>query len=528
MTLIPFGTLLRQNADAAPDRPLITCSDRVISRREFDLASNRLARAYAGLGVGQDDLVTIALPNGIDFYLAASATLKLGATVQPVSARLPLAEQQAIVDLARSALVVGGGQGLAGAARCLAPDFVPSPDLSDAPLPERVAQAWKAPTSGGSTGRPKLIISSQPGAFDPQSPMMEMQPDQTQLVPGPLYHNAPFSLSMYGLMRGHHLVVMERFDAEDALRLIDRHRVEWLVMVPTMMSRIWRLGDAVRARYDVSSIKTLWHMAAPCPRWLKEVWLDWIGPEKIWELYGGTEGQGITTVRGDEWLAHPGTVGRPLEIFEMVAVDDEGKLLPAGEIGEIFMRPKAGQGTTYRYVGAEAKAISGGFESLGDIGWLDADGYLFLADRRTDMILAGGANIYPAEVESVIDQHPAVRSSAVIGLPDDDLGNHVHAIVDATEPVTEAELLAFIVAGQKCWPKIGYRIMAKMKPVDRWPARSQASRLTTKSTHGNALKSTQRLRTRSVMSAPSRPHRPALALQAHSGAADQGLVGAAR
>lgn len=446
MGLRPFARILRDHANAAPDRAMITCKEQTITRRELDLESNRLARAYAELGVKQDDLVTIALPNGIEFYLAACATLKLGATPQPVSAKLPLAEQQAIVDLAQPKLIVGGNPDIATDQGRIPMGFMPATSLSDAPLPERVARVWKAPTSGGSTGRPKLILATQPAEFDPDAPLMEMARDQTQLVAGPMYHNAPFSLSMYGLTRGHHLVVMERFDAEEALRLIDLHRANWILLVPTMMSRIWRLDEAVRLAYDVSSIQTVWHMAAPCPRWLKEAWLEWIGPEKIWELYGGTEGQGITTVRGDEWLTRPGTVGRPLEIFEMVAVDDAGQPLPRGEIGEIFMRPKGGQGTTYRYVGAEPKEIEGGFESLGDIGWLDEDGYLFLADRRTDMILAGGANIYPAEIESVLDQHPSIRSSAVIGLPDDDLGNFVHAIVDATEPVTTEELLAFVSA----------------------------------------------------------------------------------
>jgi bile acid-coenzyme A ligase len=444
MGLMPFARILRNHAAAAPDRPMITCKDRMITRQQLDLESNRLARAFAELGVVQDSFVTIALPNSIDFYLAACATLKLGATPQPVSAKLPLAEQQAIVDLAKPALIVGGNTDIATDAPCLPIGYAPPPHLSDAPLPERVARAWRAPTSGGSTGRPKLIVAGQPAEFDPDAYFMEMQHDQTQLVAGPLYHNAPFSMSMYGLTRGHHLVVMERFDAEEALMLIERHRANWLLLVPTMMSRIWRLGDAVRARYDLSSIETVWHMAAPCPRWLKEAWIEWLGPEKIWELYGGTEGQGVTIVRGDTWLARPGTVGKPLEVFEMIAVDDAGQPLPPGEVGEIFMRPKAGQGTTYRYIGAEPKTMAGGFESLGDIGWLDEDGYLYLADRRTDMILAGGANIYPAEVESVLDQHPAVRSSAVIGLPDDDLGNRVHAIVDATEPVSADELIAFV------------------------------------------------------------------------------------
>jgi bile acid-coenzyme A ligase len=444
MALQPISAILRRHVAADPNRPMITCGDQTITRREFDLASNRLARAYAELGVQPDELVSIALPNGIEFYLAACATLKLGATPQPVSARLPLPELQAIVDLGRPALVVGGDKAIRAPRGMVPEGFAPSPHLSEEALPDRTAAAWKAPTSGGSTGRPKLIVSSVPAAFDPDATFMEMRLDQVQLVAGPLYHNAPFSLSMYGITRGHHLVVMQKFDAEQALALIDRYRANWLLLVPTMMSRIWRLGADTRQKYDMSSVETVWHMAAPCPRWLKEEWITWLGAEKIWELYGGTEGQGITVVRGDEWLQRPGTVGKPSEIFEMVAVDDSGKVLPPGEVGEIYMRPRSGQGTTYRYIGAEPKAIEGGYETLGDIGWIDADGYVYLADRRTDMILSGGANIYPAEVEAVLDQHPAVRSSAVIGLPDDDLGNRVHAIVDAETAVDPDDLLAFV------------------------------------------------------------------------------------
>ena len=163
----------------------------------------------------------------------------------------------------------------------------------------------------------------------------------------------------------------------------------------------------------------------------------------IWELYGGTEGQGSTTIRGDDWLTHKGSVGKPGAHCEMKIVGENGEDLPAGEIGEVFMRPLSGPGTTYRYIGAEAKAIEGGWESIGDIGYLDAEGYLYLSDRLTDMILSGGANIYPAEVEAAIDAYPGVRSSAVIGLPHEDLGNAVHAIVDAPDGVAGLR--------KRCW-----------------------------------------------------------------------------
>jgi bile acid-coenzyme A ligase len=262
----------------------------------------------------------------------------------------------------------------------------------------------------------------------------------TQLVPGPLYHNGPFMSSMSTLFVGGTLVVMSHFDAEQALQLIERHRVQYVMMVPTMMHRIWRLGDEGRARYDLSSLERIMHLGAPCPIWLKQAFIDWLGPERIAELYAGTEAQGVTIITGSEWLAHRGSVGKAQRGSQIKILDEHGNELPPGQIGEVYMLPERGQGSTYRYIGAESKSRDG-WESLGDIGYLDAEGYLYLADRQTDMILCGGANVYPAEVESAIDTHPAVRSSAVIGLPDDDLGNVVHAIVDIADNQLDAETL---------------------------------------------------------------------------------------
>jgi len=265
------------------------------------------------------------------------------------------------------------------------------------------------------------------------------------LIPGPLYHNGPFMWATGGLFKGNTVTITTRFDAEQTLQLIEAQRVDTIYMVPTMMQRVWNLPEDVRLKYDVSSLKTLWHLAAPCPAWLKEAYIEWLGAEVIWELYGGTEGQGGTVITGPEWLAHRGSVGKPNETCEMKIVDEQGNTLSAGEIGEVFMRPKAGPGTTYRYIGAEAKSMDGGWESLGDMGSMDADGYLYLSDRQTDMILSGGANIYPAEVEAAIDAFPGVRSSAVIGMPHEDLGNYVHAIVDAPAgSIAKDDLLAHL------------------------------------------------------------------------------------
>ena len=443
MAAMPIGRLLGWLAEREPERPAITHEGRTVTRLALERASNRLARAYEALGVRQDDLVTVALTNGIEFYQACAAAWKLGATPQPVSARLPLLEREAIVELADPRLVVGAEGGAHGGRATVPAAYAPDPALSDAPLPERTARYWKAPTSGGSTGRPKLIVSEEPGAFDPVEPALSVVPEGVMLVPGPLYHNGPFTSSMRGLFNGNHLVVMSRFDARETLELIEAHRVTWVMLVPTMMHRIWRLGAEARARFDLSSLGMMLHLAAPCPPWLKERWIEWLGPERVHELYAGTEAQGITWIDGNEWLAHRGSVGRPMEGFRLRILDDNGAELPPGEVGGVYMIPDAGPGTTYHYIGAEPQAFDG-WESVGDLGWLDEEGYLYLADRRTDMILSGGANVYPAEVEAAIDAHAAVRSSAVIGLPDEDLGQRVHAIVDATGEVGDGDLLAHL------------------------------------------------------------------------------------
>ena len=313
-----------------------------------------------------------------------------------------------------------------------------------AEVPDVVSTEWKAPTSGGSTGRPKLIVSGDPAVMDTEVPSaLLFGATGPMIMPGPLYHNGPLIWSVQGLLWGNGVVVLPRFDAEGVLAAIQDHAGEVVYLVPTMMKRIWRLPEDVRLAYDLGSLRTVWHLAEPCPEWLKQVWIDWLGPERIVELYGGTEGQTATVITGPEWLAHRGSVGRPVPGSVQIT-DADGNEVPAREMGEVWLRNLRDE-PTYRYVGAEARTREGGWESLGDMGWVDEDGYLYLGDRAADMILSGGANIYPAEVEFAIQEHPAVRSVAVIGLPDEDKGNTVHAIVEAdVAEVSEAELREFL------------------------------------------------------------------------------------
>lgn len=445
MALISLSRIVAHWANVQPDRVAIDHEGQQVTWAELDARTNRLARAYEALGVKQDDFVTIALPNGIEFIEACIATWKAGATPQPISARLPKIERDQIVELGAPTLVVGVEPGAYDPTPCVPVNFVPDAALPDTELPERMASSIKAMTSGGSTGRPKLIVSKIPAVWDPDMPYLEIPQQGAMLIPGPLYHNGPFLWAMIALFKGCTVGVTTRFDAEATLAVIERLKIDVVYMVPTMMRRIWSLPEDVRNKYDLSSLKALWHLAAPCPAWLKECFIDWLGAEVIWELYGGTEGQGSTTIQGTEWLTHRGSVGRPVETCEMKVVGEDGETLPPGEVGEVFLRPLDGAGTTYHYIGAEAKSIEGGWESLGDLGWMDAEGYLYLTDRLSDMILSGGANIYPAEVEAAIEAYPGVQSSAVIGLPDEDMGATLHAVICRPEgAVDEAEMKAHL------------------------------------------------------------------------------------
>jgi len=402
-----------------------------------------LAVEFRRLGVGVGDMVTVALPNSVEWFVATVALWKLGATPQPVSARLPQRELEAVVSLADPEVVVGVEPGVLPGRLCLPIGFHPPDIIGPIELTDVVSPAWKAPTSGGSTGRPKLIVSGDPGLIDPTADAaLLFESDGCLVMPGPLFHNGPIVWSCFALLHGNHVVVLPRFEAETTLTAMAEHRCDVVYLVPTMMKRIWALPPEVRTSYDLSALRVVWHLAEPCPPWLKQAWIDWLGPERIYELYAGTEAQLRTVITGTEWLEHRGSVGRPAG-GDVQICDPDGNALPPREEGEVWLRSSR---TTpaYRYVGAEARTRPGGWESLGDMGWLDEDGYLYLGDRAQDMILVGGSNVYPAEIESALNEHPAVRSCAVIGMPDDDKGSRIHAIVEADPAaVTSDELMAF-------------------------------------------------------------------------------------
>jgi bile acid-coenzyme A ligase len=439
--LIPMADVPRWYAERKPAGTIaIRHGQDTLTWDQLERGANRRARAMAAKGVKAGDFVAIGLPNSNAFFETTFAVWKLAATPTSLSWRLPRGEAAAVLDILKPSLVVGGEADW-NVPNQLPAGFVPQ-GFSDEPLAGPVARYWKAMTSGGSTGRPKVILDHQPAVVDTVAePMLGITFGVSLLNPGPLYHNAPFILSHSALFAGGRLTGLVKFDAEETLRLIAAERVQWVNFVPTMMHRIWALPESVRDAYDLSSLKVVFHMAAPMPPWLKEKWIEWLGAERIFELYGGTERQGATVISGVEWLTHKGSVGKIGDMARLRIIGEEGNEVAVGQTGEIYFLPNDGAGTTYHYLGAEPKRRADGWESLGDIGRLDEEGYLYLGDRLADMILRGGANIYPAEVEAAVSAHPKVRSCVVVGLPDPEFGQRVHAIVEL-DPLTDAQALA--------------------------------------------------------------------------------------
>jgi bile acid-coenzyme A ligase len=431
---LPIGELLDDLAEERPGEPALTIASTTYTRAELSARTNQLARWCHDRGAAAGELVAIVLPNGTALVETVVAVWKTGATPLILPVGMPDPELEAVLDLADPAVVLGRG-GLETPASLAGVDA--------GRLPSVTPRWWRATVSGGSTGRPKLIISSKPGVADPDERTMYLRRDGCTLIPGPLYHGAPFLVGFWSLFRGCHLVLLEKFAPGEALAALARHRATYTLMVPTMMNRIWKLPGEVKRSADLGGLEVLLHLGAACPIWLKQAWIDWIGASRVHELYAGTEGQAMTWIRGDQWLQHLGSVGRPVGGARMAAFDGDHAELAPGEVGEIFMKPPEGAPATYDYVGAEKNAFDG-WESLGDMGYVDAEGYVYIVDRRTDMIVTGGANVYPAEVEQVIDEHPLVVTSAVIGLPDDDLGHRVHAIVECLPGLSPEDLAGYL------------------------------------------------------------------------------------
>lgn len=439
-----FGRVIQGHASGAhAAEPAISYPGVALTWAEFEARTAARARRLIDLGVKPADLVAVALPNGIEHHVSSFAAWRAGATPCILPTKLPGRELAQIIEMAKPRILIrDGGEPIEGVTQ-----IAPGPDSGSVDLPPNLAAGhWKAVASGGSTGRPAARYDER---LEGITELVEMPRGGVMLNPGPLYHNAPFLFTSLALLAGTRVVGMNRFDPEEALRLIACERVEWVCMVPTMMHRIWNLPADVKTRYDISSLRCLLHLAAPCPPWLKQAWIDWLGADRILELYAGTEGAAVR-ITGEEWLRKPGSVGKaPPEVLSIR--DEDGKMCPPGVVGEIFFAAETS--ARFHYIGAEPRLDGEGRMSLGDLGHLDAEGYLYLSDRRTDLIVRGGANIYPAEVEAALIEHPAISDAVVLGLPCEEYGARVHAIVQASEGLVLEDVHAFVstrLAGYKC------------------------------------------------------------------------------
>lgn len=441
MVRATLSRIIADRARADPDQPIVIDASGRLSARELDRAATSLAHALRRRGVAHDDTVAIGLPNTRDFVIACAAVWRAGATPQPVSPHLTRDERSALERISRPAATIGARPATAGIAWL--PSARVAPDARA--LPDAAATSWKAVATSGSTGHPKIVRAAGPALLDPALPVASFLPHTaTQLVAGPMWHSAVFTYAFRGLLTGHRLVIMPRFDPRRWIDLVEAHDVTWGLLVPTMMARLMNLPPERRDPTRLSSIERVLHMGAPCAPDLKHAFLKWIGADRVDEVYAGSESNGLTRITGDEWLERPGSVGRGISGTRIRILNDAGEELPAGAPGLIWMR--RGDAPSYEYVGAESRRDDHGWDTLGDIGHLDEDGYLYVHDRADDIINRGGEKIAPAAVEAVLESHPAVREAVVFGVADVDLGQAVHAVVRLRDKTTSiARVRAYAV-----------------------------------------------------------------------------------
>lgn len=455
------GTLTSLWAARYPDRPAVVSDHGDRTLADLDANANRLVRHLRSRGVEAGDGLALLCPNRPEFVETSAATQRGGLRLTPVNWHLTGDEAGYIVDDAEATAFVADARfvDVAEHAARLAPRLrvriaiggdIPGFERWDdvlvghdgTPVPDPVLGGTMCYTSG-TTGRPKGVRRAANG----RASLLLAQATQydggrhVHLCTGPLYHAAPLAFSLAApAALGVPIVLMDGWEPERTLALVERHRVTHTHMVPTMFHRLLSLPDDVRGRYDVSSLVYVVHGAAPCPVDVKRRMIEWLGPI-VHEYYAATEGAG-TAVHAEEWLRKPGTVGRVTPPDHVRILDDEGNDVPAGTIGTVYLKAPADRFEYYKAPDKTSGVYRGDHFTLGDVGYVDEDGYLFLTDRSAHVVITGGVNVYPAEVEAVLLGHPAVGDAGVVGVPDDEWGEIVVAAVEPRAAVAPSEALA--------------------------------------------------------------------------------------
>jgi long-chain acyl-CoA synthetase len=457
----------------AREQPELTAvvdpSGRAVTYRELADAADGYGRGLQSLGLTTGDCITVMLPNGIELVALYFAAMECGLYIVPINWHLTGHEIAYIVEDSESKVFVGherfdeaatvAAAGLPESARFAmgeVPGFRPLAELArPGGRPENRTQGAPMVYTSGTTGKPKGVKRPLTGQDPDLVPMaaagffagFRIQPfdDNVHICGSPMYHTAVLNFVGISIQLGHTVVLMEKFDGQEFLRLVQAYRVTHSHMVPAQFTRLLALPEEVRAKYDVSSLRTMIHGAAPCPNEVKRTMLDWWGPVIV-EYYAATEGGGAT-IFADEWLNKPGSVGKAWSYSVIKVLDEDKQEVPPNQVGLVYMQMG---GSTFAYHKAEEKTLesrAGDLFTVGDIGYLDEDGYLFLCDRKSDMIISGGVNIYPAEIENELVTHPKVADVAVFGVPDDEWGEAVKAVIQPAEGVVPSpELTDEIVA----------------------------------------------------------------------------------
>ncbi|WP_433472896.1 AMP-binding protein [Spirillospora sp. CA-142024] len=492
-----MAVLLTPHAEARPDEPAITDERGSTSWRELDARTGRLANALRGLGLATGDAIAIHSGNRREYFELMCAASHIGLRYVMVNWHWTADELRYVLEDAGARALFSedafGGiareasEGLDLAARVAFGDpvegFTPYEEFLETGGQEEIADpALGFPMfyTSGTTGRPKGVSRKMLGVGAPVetatllgdvfADILRIPPDGRTLLVGPVYHSAQWLWSFMFLLVGRSVVIRRGFDPAETLRLVDEHAITNVHLVPTQFVRLLRLDEGTRAAFDGSSLAVVWHGAAPCSPEVKRRMIDWLGPI-VSEYYGSTEASVNSVITAPEWLERPGSVGRPLPTTEVHILREDGEPAGPGERGQIYFRYTSGDDV--EYWGDEEKTRSvhraGGLFTTGDVGYLDEDGYLFLADRVIDMIISGGVNIYPAEIEGVLITHPSVRDVAVFGVPDEEFGEQVKAAVELGDGAVPSDALAGELIEHVRGSLAGYKAPRSIDFVERMP-----------------------------------------------------------